>query len=167
MVNRVFATLLTLILATQALAEPVLPKLSTNDLNGRKVELPSDLPGNPTIVFIAFKQNQQPSVNAWVNRLGLQAEGGPAWVELPVVGRGAALVRKYIDNGMRSGITSKEMRARTMTLYSNRQAFNRSMEIPTMSQIYVALVKQDGAVLAMIAGDVTEAKVDKLRAAYY
>ena len=118
-------------------------------------------------MFIAFKQNQQPSINAWVNRLGLQDEGGPAWVELPVVEQGAALIRTYIDNGMRSGITSKKMRARTITIYSNRRAFNRAMEIPTMSQIYVALVEQDGTVRSMIAGDVTEEKVDKLRAAIY
>jgi hypothetical protein len=167
MINKIFAALLALVVVTQVHAEPVLPKLSTNDLNGQEVELPSDLPGNPTIVFIAFKQNQQPSINAWVNRLGLQDEGGPAWVELPVVGQGAALIRTYIDNGMRSGITSKKMRARTITIYSNRRAFNRAMEIPTMSQIYVALVEQDGTVRSMIAGNVTEEKVDKLRAAIY
>ena len=105
--------LLALMLSTQAYAETILPKLTADDLNGRILALPADLPGDPTIVFVAYKQNQQPQINAWVNRLDLQPEGGPAWVELPVVGQGAALIRSVIDNGMKSGITSKAMRART------------------------------------------------------
>jgi anti-sigma28 factor (negative regulator of flagellin synthesis) len=35
-----------------------------------------------------------------------------------------------------------------------------------MSQIYVALVEQNGTVRTMISGDVTEEKVNELRAAY-
>ena len=91
---------------------------------------------------------------------------GLAWIELPVVGQGAALIRSVIDNGMRSGITSTAMRARTLTIYSNRRAFNTAMGISDMSQIYVALVEQNGTVRTMISGDVTEEKVDELRAAY-
>jgi hypothetical protein len=67
---------------------------------------------------------------------------------------------------MRSGITSTAMRARTLTVYSNRRAFNSAMGIADMSQVYVALVDRDGAVRTMVSGAVTEGKVDKLRAAY-
>ena len=166
MYQRFFAFILTFALATQAHGEIKLPSLVVDDLNGRTMNLPADLPGNPTIVFIAFKQNQQPLINAWVDRLGLLAQGGLYWVELPVVGRGAALIRSVIDNGMRSGITSTAMRARTLTVYSNRRSFNSAMGIADMSQVYVALVDRDGAVRTMISGAVTEGKVDKLRAAY-
>ena len=162
-----FCTLiLSIALAMPAYSETKLPNLAVEDLNGRTLDLPSDLPGNPTIVFIAFKQNQQSLINAWVERLALQAQTGLAWVELPVVGQGAALIRSVIDNGMRSGITSTAMRARTLTIYSNRRAFNTAMGISDMSQIYVALVEQNGTVRTMISGDVTEEKVDELRAAY-
>jgi hypothetical protein len=158
--------LLTLMLSTQAYAETILPKIAADDLNGRILTLPADLPGDPTIVFVAYKQNQQPQINAWVSRLDLQPEGGPAWVELPVVGQGAALIRSVIDNGMRSGITSKAMRGRTITIYSNRRAFNKSMGITDMSKIYVALVDQSGAVRTLIPGEVSDAKIEQLRAAY-
>ena len=67
---------------------------------------------------------------------------------------------------MRSGITSIGMWAKTITVYSSLNAFNRSLGIDGRSEIYVALVDPDGTVHSLIKGDVTEAKVDQLRAAY-
>ena len=135
-------------------------------MNGRSLSIPADLPGTPTIVFIAYKREQQPNINAWVEQLDLHETGGPAWVELPVVGRGAVLFRSFVDNGMRSGITSPQMRARTITIYSSRSAFNLALGILWRGEIYVALVDPDGTVHALIEGDVTEGKVEQLRAAY-
>ncbi|MBL6637207.1 MAG: hypothetical protein ISP37_02740 [Planktomarina sp.] len=163
---RIFAALIVVFLANAAIAELQFPLLDADDLNGRAVSLPQDLPGDPTIVFIAYKRNQQPSINAWVARLGLQERVGAAWVELPVVGRGAALFRNFVDNGMRSGITSTAMRGRTITIYSSQRAFNMALGIDGRDDIYTALVGRDGQVYVLIAGDVTAEKMAQLRAAY-
>ena len=163
---QILSTIMIVFLSAAAQADVIFPSLTADDLNGRTLELPADFPGMPTIVFIAYKRNQQPSIDAWVERLGLLESEGPAWVELPVVGRGAAFFRSFVDKGMRSGITSLGMRARTITIYSSRSAFNRALEINTRAEIYVALVDPDGTVHILIQGDVTEAKVEKLRAAY-
>tara|TARA_B100000787_G_scaffold125448_1_gene94682 strand:+ start:334 stop:843 length:510 start_codon:yes stop_codon:yes gene_type:complete len=163
---RIFATLIIILLSPMATANVVFPLLTADDLNGRSLNLPADFPGTPTIVLIAYKRNQQPSIDAWVERLGLRENEGPAWVELPVVGRGAAFFRSFVDKGMRSGITSLGMRARTITIYSSRSAFNLALGIAGRREIYVALVDPDGTVHALIKGDVTETKVQKLRAAY-
>ena len=112
---------------TPATAEVIFPDLEADDLNGRTLSLPKDLPGKPTIVLIAFKRKQQSSVDEWVDRLDLLPEGGPAWIEMPVVGRGAAIFRSFVDKGMRAGITSEVMRGRTITIYSSRRAFNLSL----------------------------------------
>lgn len=160
------ATLLMIILSATAHADIIFPNLTADDLNGRSLNLPTDFPGTPTIVFIAYKRNQQPSIDAWVEHLDLRDKGGPAWIELPVVGRGAAFFRSFIDEGMRSDITSLDMRARTITIYSSRNAFNGALDIKGRSEIYVALVDPDGTMHSLIRGDVTEAKVNKLRAAY-
>ena len=163
---RIFVALIAVFLANMAIADLQFPQLDADDLNGRSVSLPQDLPGDPTIVFIAYKRNQQPSINAWVAHLGLQERGGAAWAELPVVGRGAALFRNFIDNGMRSGITSTAMRGRTITIYSSQRAFNRALGIDGRDQIYTALVGRGGQVHVLIKGDVTEDKIARLRAAY-
>ena len=163
---RILAVAIMVMLSATVQANSIFPTLVANDLNGRSLSLPSDFPGKPTIVFIAYKRNQQSSINAWVERLGLRETGGPAWVELPVVGLGGVLFRRFVDNGMRSGIISTEMRARTITIYSSRSAFNRALNIVGRGEIYVALVDPNGMVHTLIEGDVTEGKVEKLRAAY-
>ena len=62
-----FALALILALAGKsAAADGVLPTLTSEDLNGATHTLPSGLPGDPTIVFIAYKQRQQDDVNTWV-----------------------------------------------------------------------------------------------------
>ena len=151
---------------TPATAEVMFPDLEADDLNGRTLSLPKDLPGQPTIVLIAFKRKQQSSVDAWVDRLDLLPEGGPAWIEMPVVGRGAAIFRSFVDKGMRAGITSEFMRGRTITIYSSRRAFNNALGIQSMKDIYVALVDPNGTVHILIQGDVSEEKMKKLRSAY-
>ena len=163
---RIFATLMIILLSPMAQADVVFPPLTADDLNGRSLNLPADLPGKPTIVVIAYKREQQPNVNAWVEQLDLRETGGQAWVKLPVVRRGAVLFRSFVDNGMRSGITSPQMRARTITIYSSRSAFNLALGISGRGEIYVALVDPDGTIHALVEGDVTEAKVEQLRAAY-
>lgn len=163
---RTLVVLVIIVLSTTAQADVIFPNLTADDLNGRSVNLPADFPEAPTVVFIAYKRNQQPSIDAWVERLGLRESGGLAWIEMPVVGRGAAFFRSFVDKGMRAGITSISMRAKTITVYSSRNAFNRSLGIDGRSEIYVALVDPDGTVHSLIKGDVTEAKVKKLRAAY-
>ena len=55
---------------------------------------------------------------------------------------------------------------KTITVYSSLNAFNRSLGIDGQLEICVALVDPDGTVHSLIKGDVTEAKVDQLRAAY-
>ena len=163
---RISVVIIAVFLANMAIAELQFPPLDADDLNGRAVSLPQDLPGDPTIVFIAYKRNQQQSINAWVARLGLQELGGLAWAELPVVGRGAALFRTFVDNGMRSGITSTAMRGRTITIYSSQRAFNKALGIDGRDEIYIALVGRDGQVHVLIEGDVTDEKIAQLRAAY-
>ena len=163
---RIFATLMIILLSPMAQADVVFPPLTADDLNGRSLNLPADLPGKPTIVFIAYKREQQPNVNAWVEQLDLRETGGQAWVELPVVGCGAVLFRSFVDNGMSLGITSPQMRARNIMIYSSRSAFNLALGISGRGEIYVALVDPDGTIHALVEGDVTEAKVEQLRAAY-
>jgi hypothetical protein len=101
-----------------------------------------------------------------VEQLDLRETDGQAWVELPVVGRGAVLFRSFVDKGMRLGITSPQMWARTITIYSSWSAFNLALGILWRGEIYLALVDPDGTVHALIEGDVTEGKVEQLCAAF-
>lgn len=162
-----FALALILALAGKsAAADGVFPTLTSEDLNGATHTLPSGLPGDPTIVFIAYKQRQQDDVNTWVYGLGLDPYTGPEFVELPVVGRGAVLMRRVIDNGMRSGITDTMMRERTITIYENPSVVNDPLGFSGRNDIRVLVVRQNGEVLFSTSGPATEVGMAELRAAY-
>ncbi|MFX1576868.1 MAG: hypothetical protein ACFFCF_06815, partial [Promethearchaeota archaeon] len=74
-------------------------------------------------------------------------------------------LRKYnfvsqwmIDSGMRSGIKSKEMRARTITLYIDKAEFDKALDIPTEDTIHLFLVDCDGTILWRDTGNFSEEK---------
>ena len=160
--------LLTAILLTAniAAAQQVFPAVTADDLNGISKTLPSDLPGDPTIVFIAYKQGQQPDVDGWVYGLGLDPAQGPEFVEVPIVGRAARMMKSVVDNGMRSGITDTNMRARTITLYENIRVLNDPLGFSGRNEIRVLLVRPSGQVLWSASGPATAAGLDSLRQAY-
>lgn len=139
------------------------PTVTADDLNGDSKTLPADLPGDPTIVFIAYKQRQQPDVNTWVNALGLDPSRGAEFVEVPVVGSGAKLFRGMVDNGMRSGITDTAMRARTITLYENVNLVNTPLGFSGRNQIRVLVVRKNGEVLWSTSGPATSNGVEELK----
>ena len=149
-----------------AMANPTFPTLTTDDLNGKSHTLPAGLPGDPTIVFIAYKQKQQADVNSWVYGLGLDPYSGPEFVELPVVGAGAILMRGFIDNGMRSGITDTKLRERTLTIYQNVSVVNEPLGFSGRDDIRVLIVKQDGSVVWSTSGPATDAGMEALRTAF-
>lgn len=160
---------LSLGLATAAMpvfADAVFPTVTADDLNGDSKTLPADLPGDVTIVFIAYKQNQQEDVNTWVYGLGLDPYRGPEFVEVPVVGSAARMMRGFVDNGMRSGITDTAMRARTITLYESPSLVNDPLGFNGRNDIRVLLVRKSGEVLWSTSGPATAQGLDELRAAY-
>jgi hypothetical protein len=142
------------------------PQLTFEDLNGDPHTLPSGLPGDPTIVFIAYKRGQQPAVNSWIDALGLDPNRGAEFVELPVVGSNAKLIRSVIDNGMRSGIVDRALRARTITIYENASVVNKPLGFSGRNQIRVLIVKQNGEVLWSTSGAATSEGVAELQSVF-
>ena len=147
-------------------ANAVFPSLSFEDLNGDMHVLPQGFPGDPTIVFIAYKRNQQPAVNTWIDALGLDPNRGAEFVELPVVGSNAKFMKSFIDNGMRSGIVDTALRARTITIYENASVVNRPLGFSGRNEIRVLIVSQNGDVLWSTSGPATKAGVRELQAVF-
>ena len=153
-------------LAVGALAQDRFPSFTFDDLNGQSKTIPRDFPGDPTIVFIAYKQRQQGAVNTWIAELGLDASMGPEFIELPVVGTGAKVMRSFIDNGMRSGIVDPAMRARTVTIYDSPSKVNDPLGFSGRDDIRVLLVRPNGEVIWKTSGPATAQAAEALRAAY-
>lgn len=142
------------------------PTIATKDLNGRSLNLPADFNANRALLLIAFKQEQQTQINAWLPfAQKLEKAGQAKFYELPTLPSALRLMGGLIENGMRSGIKSKATRAKTLTLYTNVNRFRKSLGLGGKNQIYAVLIDRQGRVLAVQSGTYSSAKAKKIRAA--
>jgi hypothetical protein len=149
-------------------ASPVrFPAVGGRTLLGAEVALPGELPADRTLVVVAFRQWHQARVDRWIARAVAAGvppttlgETGPipvAVVEVPVLSSQWRPVRRFIDGGMTAGIGDPDVLARTITVYTNVAAFQRSLAIPDGDDVHALVVTRDGAILARGHGDPTDA----------
>ena len=125
------------------------PEVTGQNLLGETLTIPSQLEGKVNFLIIAFQQWHVRLIETWVPFLEELIVKHPAiqYYEIPTLRKFNFLSRKIIDSGMRGGIPSPEMRARTITLYLDKSAFDQALHIPTEETIYLFLVDCDGNIL--------------------
>ena len=62
-------------------------------------------------------------------------------------------MRRFIDGGMTAGIGDPDVLARTITVYTDVAAFQRSLAIPRSNDVHALVVERDGTILARGCGD--------------
>lgn len=134
------------------------PEVAGRTLLGVGVRLPSGFPADRTLVIVAFQRWQQNRVDLWIERA--IAAGVPATsrgqehpipvgvVEVPALSTQWRPVRRFIDGGMTASIVEPDVLARTITVYTDVSAFQRSLAIPSSEDVWAFVVTQDGSVLA-------------------
>jgi hypothetical protein len=68
------------------------------------------------------------------------------------------LYRWGIDSGMRAGIPDARTRAITITLYLDKEAYRRALEIPNEETIHLLLVDRAGRIYWREAGAASDEK---------
>jgi hypothetical protein len=147
----------------QAESPPAFPAVGGRTLLGADVVLPTDFPADRTLAVVAFKRGQQTQVDRWIERAvtagvppttrGAAGSIPVAVVEVPVLSSQLRLVRRFIDGGMTSSIGDPDVLARTITVYTDVAAFQRSLAIPGSEDVHALVVDRDGVVLARGFGD--------------
>jgi len=140
------------------------PSVESQDLDKRLVKLPKDFAGERNLVVIAFQRQQQKDVDTWLDVKKRFETIDPAlrYYELPTLARLNPLARWFIDNGMRGGIPSHEQRARTITLYLDKEPFRAALGLGDESSIYVLLLDREGNILWRSQGNFDESKGQSL-----
>lgn len=140
------------------------PKISSSNLEGKKFELPQDFKGKLNIILIAFQREHQDLIDEWLPFLDDLALRNPdlAFYELPTLNISYILVRRVIDGGMQAGIPDKNARERTITLYLNKKAFRKELDIPDEKTITVLLINKKGKVIWRTQGRFTNEKITDL-----
>ena len=130
------------------------PLVHGANLEGRAFTLPDEFDGDLNLVLIAFQRRQQVDVDTWVPAAKAEMKRYPSlrYYELPIISRRLPFARWWLDGAMRAGIPDRAAREATITLYLDKAAFRRELELPTEDMIYVVLVTREGQVLGRAEG---------------
>jgi hypothetical protein len=150
------------------------PAIAGRTLLGLAMALPGDFPAERTLAIVAFQRWQQALVDRWIARAvaagvppTTRGETGPmpvAVVELPVLSTAWRPVRRFIDGGMTAGIGDPDVLARTITVYTDVAAFQRSLRIDGSDEVHAFVVTRDGTILARGHGEPGDEAWDAIRA---
>ena len=135
------------------------PSLTASNLEKQSMSLPEDFAGDRNLLLVAFQREQQKNVDTWLHEMK-RFESLPnfRYYELPTIDRLNPIARWFIDSGMRRGIPDRGARARTITLYLDKLAFRKALNLPDETVVYAVLVDRSGRVLWRAEGDFDEAK---------
>ena len=153
------------------------PRVAGRSLQGADVAFPGDFPAERTLAVLAFQQWHQARVDRWIARAvaagvppTTRGATGPlsvAVVEIPVLSRQWRPVRRFIDGGMTAGIGDPDVLARTITVYTDVAALQRSLSIAGSDDVHALVVTRDGTILARGHGDPDDAAWDAIAAALF
>ncbi len=134
------------------------PTVQGSSLAGRQFVLPRDFAGRPNVVLIPFEIEHQAEVDTWIPHVKQLADRYPdlRYYELPTLWTMSPVQRWWVDSGMRMGIRDQKTRELTITLYLDRRAFLRALDLPHDDTAYVLLVDGAGEVTWRTAGRWTE-----------
>jgi hypothetical protein len=143
------------------------PTVKASNLSGREFSLPTNFEGEWNVVALAFKMWHQNEVDTWVPLLEQIERNMPAVraYELPVLRSMNRLSQWMIDSGMRGGIPDPATRARTITLYLDKERFRQALGLPDEEHIYLLLIDRDGRVHWQARGPYSPEKASSLMAA--
>ena len=143
-----------------------LPRVEGSNLARRKMVFPDDFAGEINLVFIAFLRQHQDRIDEWVPFVDQLAQEFPQlhYYEFPTLSRKGFLYRTFLNEGMRAGIPDPATRARTITLYLNKDAFRKALEIDNERSMWVYLFDRSGEVLWRAEGRITQEYSEALHA---
>ena len=125
------------------------PPIEGSNLAKRTFKLPDDLEGELNVVLVAFQRWHQNQVDTWAPLLDDLERTLPGfrYYELPVIRSMNRFSQWMLDEGMRAGIPSQPVRARTITIYTDKEEFRSALQMPEENNIYLMLVTRQGEIL--------------------
>jgi hypothetical protein len=143
---------------------PMFPEVVGIDLTGAERRVPQDLTGPFRLVIAAYKREQQADVDTWIENLDQIRSRLPevAFYELPVIPKGGAVFRFYVNNGMRSGITDQQRRTQVITVYTDVPEFLSAVGQADTGSILTLILGDGGVILGKVEGRFSPDQLDTL-----
>ena len=139
------------------------PSLQSRDLTGECRLLPDAFMAPLTLVFVAFRREQQTDIDSWGPWLARVANpAGVAHVEVPVLGRQWKPFRSFIDGGMAAAIRDPDVRRATLTVYGGLEKVTTPLGITSLDRVWIFLVARGGTVLHTTTGPFSDDGANEL-----
>lgn len=144
-----------------------LPSFAAEDLNERPIALPESSPSKLTFYIFAYQREQQSEVDAALEAIQPLFDAYEPhqfdYIEVPTIENYGALFRWFVDNGMRSGITETETRARVVTYYTDMSDFQERYGVNDLTTITSVLADRNGNVYWSNVGAISPEQVGQLQ----
>ncbi len=149
---------------TEDTTMPTFPTVAGRNIDGESFSLPADFEGDYNIAMLAFTQEQQSTVNTWVDALRtLEANNNAVRIyELPTLPNFNWIQRRQLDFWMSAGIPDPLTRATTITLYTDVNAVLEATSLEDTTVMRLILVDREGNIYWQDEGAYTEAKYNGL-----
>ena len=144
---------------------PRFPAVTGEALDGTPFVAPRDLLGAETVVLVGFAIEHKPELESWVPFLDGLARSGSVRAKLFIPLKVPKLLRGGIVAAMRAGVTQPELRASTVPLFVDVNAFCEALGIAGRAHLVVLLLASDGSVAWRGGGPFCDAAGASLTAA--
>jgi hypothetical protein len=110
---------------------------------------------------VSFQRGQGREVDTWVRGMGLR-EGGPVeWVRIAILNDPGDLGgRSAVETRFQARFTSPQERAKVVPVFTDQQAFLKSVGLSGSDQISALVLNRNGEVLARVEGAFSPEKKD-------
>jgi len=143
------------------------PNLTGEAVDGTPFVGPADFAPGRTIAMTAFALESRAEVESWgpyIDALVRSRSDVRARL-FAVLGAGAKMMRGVILGGLRSALTAPELRASTVVVFTDVDAFCRALGVTDRKTLGVFLVEEDGRIAWRGSGAYTAAAGAALTAA--
>lgn len=121
------------------------PTMSGNNLNREEVTVPNDVNNKPLLVILAFQQYHQKTVDDIIRQVESEIDNETInIIETPILAGSSKLFQAYLDGIMRGGIPDYDIRARTITIYGDKENILNTLNISD-ENVYWYLVEKDSS----------------------
>lgn len=141
-----------------------LPTVKGSNLKRQKMIFPDDFAEDINLVFIAFLRRHQDLIDEWVPFVEELAREHPElhYYEFPTLPRRGPIYRTFLNEGMRAGIPNEATCGRTITLYLDKSAFRKALDIENEQNVWLYLFDKSGKVLWRTEGTFSPEKAAAL-----
>lgn len=139
------------------------PTVSGTSLNKVETSIPGDLPQEPVILLLGYKQDSQFDIDRWLIGLDMTQTTTKAY-ELPTIaGLFPRMFKTQIDNGMRRGIP-KELWGGVITIYQDGESLQKMTGTENPNNARVILLNEDRKIVYFYDRGFSVQALNELRA---